>query len=316
MMMSGNVWTMKFPVPVEFGQGCVAKMPEYLAGVERVLLVTGRTAMRKAGVTAQLCELFDKAGCEWRLFEDISSDPDHLEIEQAAIVARSFDAHAIVGCGGGSALDAAKAIAVAASHQGRILDYIINCSRQITAATLPIIAINSTSGTGSHVGRAAVISDKKRRIKRVLISDHLYPRAAFCDSLILRHMPREVTVATGFDAFAHAIEGYITQIENPMGNLCAVEAMRIIIDTLPRVMVNGNDLALRERMAWADTLAGICLAANSISTPHVLSMIIGGRYGATHGPAIASVMVSWLEHLLDSGSAKLAEIGRFLGGRS
>jgi len=159
-----------------------------------------------------------------------------------------------------------------------------------------------------------VISDKNRRIKRILLSDYMYPRVAFCDPLILRNMPPDVTAATGFDAFAHALEGYISQIENPMGNLCAAEAMRIIIHTLPRAMAETDNLLLREQMAWADTLAGISLATNAILTPHVLSMIIGGRYGATHGPAIASVMSAWLKQLRKANVAKLTEVGNFLGG--
>lgn len=307
---------MNLPVPVEFGAGCIEKLPAYLVGIRSVLLVTGRTAMRQSGVTDKLVELLSVAGIDCKLFEGASPDPDYIEAAEAGELARSAGVDLVIGCGGGSAIDAAKAAAVVASHPGSILDYTTIGDREITSKTLPIIAISSTSGTGSHIGRASVLSDRSDGVKRVLLSDELFPRAAFCDPLILRHMPPNVTAATGFDAFAQSIEGYLSNSENPLGNMAAIESMPLIVETLSSVMADGGDLSLRGVMAWCDTLAGISLATNAISTPHVLSMVIGARYGATHGPAIASVMVAWLRHLRDRNIRldKLSAIGRVLGG--
>jgi alcohol dehydrogenase len=206
-------------------------------------------------------------------------------------------------------------VAVAATHPGPIMDYIVNGPRPITAATLPTIAISSTSGTGSHVGRVAVLSDRARGIQRALISDHLYPRAAICDPEILRTMPREVTACTGFDAFAQALEGFLSRSENPLGNLCAEEAMRIVYHTLPEVLERPDDLELRNRMAWADTLAGISLAANAIVIPHVIAMVLGGRYSIVHGRAIATVTVACLRHSRPGAVSKLSHIAGLLGCR-
>ncbi|MCL5096599.1 MAG: iron-containing alcohol dehydrogenase, partial [Candidatus Omnitrophica bacterium] len=268
-------WTLSMPVPVEFGRNCVEKMKVHLAGYHKALLVTGAHAMRATGVTNRLCDLLDSAGIETRLFDRISAEPNYEEIEQAGQLAKDFGAEVIVGCGGGSAIDAAKAVAVASTHPGSIMEYVVNGPRPITGATLPIVAISSTSGTGSHVGRVAVLSDRAHRIKRALISDYLYPRIAFCDPEILKFMPREVTATTGFDAFAQALEGFLSRLENPLGNMCAQEAMRVIYHTLPKALQNGNDLDLRHAMAWADTLAGISLATNAIVIPHSFSMVLG-----------------------------------------
>jgi alcohol dehydrogenase class IV len=308
-----GAWQFRLPVPVEFGPGSVRKTLEYVGGMKRILVVTGRSAMRAAGVTAQLERLFHDGGIAGRVFDQVSPEPDYREVEAAARIARDFQAEAIVGCGGGSAMDAAKAVAVAATHSGSIMDYVLNGPRPVTAATLPVIAITSTSGTGSHVGRVAVLSDTDRGIKRAVISDHLYPRAAIADPEVLRHMPPEVTARSGFDAFAQALEGYLSNWENPLGNLCAREAIRLIMATLPQAVEHGQDLALRATMAWADTLGGVSLATNAVVTPHVIAMVLGGRYHIPHGRAIASVMIPCLCHSRSRAIAKLADVARLLG---
>jgi len=303
------------PVPVEFGVGALAKLPTYFSGLRRALVVTGRQAMKKAGVTDRLGAVLSGAGIEHAVFDDLSAEPEHTEIEAAGERARMMRADVIVGCGGGSAMDAAKAVAVAATHSGPVMDYIVNGPRPITGATLPIAAVSSTSGTGSHVGRVAVLSDRAKRIKRALISDSLYPRVAICDPEILRTMPREVTASTGFDAFAQALEGFLSRSENPLGNLCAEEAMRVIFDALPRVLEQPDDLELRNRMAWGDTLAGISLATNAVVIPHVIGMVLGGRYGISHGRSIATVTGACLRHSRPGAVRKLAHIAGLLGCR-
>mgnify|MGYP001037249114 CR=1 FL=1 len=306
-------WRMSLPVPVEFGVGSLETVTGHLGGVRRALVVTGRHAMKAAGVTERLTSLLAAAGTETRLFDDLSAEPNCDEIERAGRLARQCGAEAVIGCGGGSAMDGAKAAAVAATHPGPLMDYIASGPRRITSATLPIIAISSTSGTGSHVGRVAVVSDRSRRIKRSLISDYLYPRAAICDPLVLRTMPPEITAVSGFDAFAQALEGYLSRADNPLGKLCAQEAMHIIFATLPEAAQQGDDLNLRGLMAWADTLAGVSLATNAVTIPHALSMILGGRYGIAHGRAIASVMVACLKHSRPGAAARLACVARLLG---
>lgn len=308
-------WTLRMPVPVEFGAGALEKLPAFIPGLRRALVVTGRQAMKRAGVTGRLGGVLDAAGIAHAVFDELSAEPEHGEIEAAARAAREMGADVVIGCGGGSAIDAAKAVGVGATHPGPIMDYIVNGPRQITAATLPIIAVSSTSGTGSHVGRVAVLSDRGRGIKRALISDFLYPRAAICDPEILRTMPREVTACTGFDAFAQALEGFLSRSENPLGNLCAEAAMPVVFHTLPQVLERPDDLELRSRMAWGDTLAGVSLATNAIVIPHVIAMVLGGRYGIIHGRAIASVTVACLRHSRPGAIRKLSHIAGLLGCR-
>ena len=306
-------FTMRLPVSLEFGAGCLEKLPSYLTGNQRALVVTGRSSMKNAGVTDKLARILSGAGIESALFDELSAEPDDSEIEAAAEMARQMKADVIVGCGGGSAMDAAKLVAVAASHPEPLLAYRAGGTHEITQATLPIVLVTSTSGTGSHVGRVAVVTEPEKKIKRALISDFLYPKAAFCDPEILALMPASLTAASGFDAFAQALEGYLSSSDHPMGKFCAQEAMRIISHTLPRVIRDGNNLELRAEMAWADTLQGISLATNTVITAHIIGMVLGGRYDIRHAQAVAVVTVAALRHSRNGAVEKLANIARFMG---
>ena len=157
-------WTMNLPVRVEFGAGALNNLGKHLGGARRVFLVTGRHAMRAAGVTDKILRLVAEAGGQAQVFDEIPADPNYEVIESAAEQARRFGAEVVIGCGGGSAMDSAKAVAVAATHPGPIMDYMMGGSRQITASALPVIAVSATSGTGSHVGRVAVLDSVNSRL--------------------------------------------------------------------------------------------------------------------------------------------------------
>ena len=308
-------FTLRLPVSVEFGAGCLEKLPSYLPGYRKALIVTGRSSMKSAGVIDKLSSILSGKGIESALFDELSAEPDYKEIEAAGEKARQMEADVIIGCGGGSAMDAAKLVAVAASHPEPLLAYRVGGTHEITPATLPIVLVTSTSGTGSHVGRAAVVTEPEKKIKRFMASDLLYPKAAFCDPEILALMPASLTAASGFDAFAQALEGYLSSADHPMGKFCAQEAIRIISRALPRVFRDGTDLELRAEMAWADTLQGISLATNAVLTAHVIAMVLGGRYGIRHAQAVAVVTVAALRHSRNGAVDKLANIARLMGCR-
>ena len=311
--MAMTAWTMKMPVSVEFGPTCLERIPDYLHGSRKALVVCGLRKPPASNTAQWVCDVLTAAGVECLLYRDISPEPRSDEVERGGQAAKEFGAQVVVGCGGGSTMDAAKAIAVAATHPGPILDYRFAGPRAITAATLPNLAVTTTSGTGSHVGRVAVISDLANRRKCPLASDYLYPRAAFCDPRVLCLMPPEVTAVSGFDAFAQAIEGYLSSVEDPLGNLCALEALRLISQTLPQAVAHGDDPSLRATMAWADTLQGISLATQGVLIPHVIGMVLGGRYKIPHGRAIACVMAACLEHSRPGATEKLARVAAAMG---
>ncbi len=310
---TSQAWTLKLPVTVEFGPGSIKKIPPYLSSYRRALLVTQLFGTAAEVVIDQIINLLRENDIETKVFSEFPAEPSYQEVEKGAVLARDFRADVVVAYGGGSSMDTAKLIALAAAHSGSILDYRVGGTQVITAATLPIVVIPSTSGTGSHIGRVAVVSEPEKKLKRFMASDYLYPRVAFCDAEILRYMPREITATSGFDAFAQALESYLSSSENPMGNLCAQEAMRIIAATLPRVYEDGQNLELRSAMAWADTLQGIAMSANAVLTPHVIAMVLGGRYHIPHARAIASVMPACLRHSKKGAIDKLANVAQLMG---
>ena len=310
---ASDKWTMNLPVPVEFGVGCVEKMPTYLDGCKRALVVSQLVGTPAEYIVEQICNVLNKAGLETKIFHDFAPESNHDEIERGAELAREFDADVIVGCGGGSSMDAAKLVALGASHPEPLLTYRVGGTNEITKTTLRTIAVTSTSGSGSHIGRVAVVSENEKSLKRFMASDFLYPRAAFCDPLVLKEMPREVTITSGFDAFAQALEGYLSGREHPMGNVCAQEALRIVAETLPMVLEDGDNLDLRTAMAWADTLGAVSVATNAVLTAHVIGMVLGGRYHMPHGRAVSVVTVAALRHSRNGAIGKLATIARLMG---
>lgn len=307
-------WTLSLPTKVEFGTGCLEKLAQYAAGYEKALIITGRSAMKKAGITDKVCNILKSADVESLVFANVSPDPDVMEADEAGEIVRRENIDLLIAIGGGSAIDCAKAVSVIATNPGSAMDYVMGTgTKTIINPCLPLIAVNATSGTGSHIGRASVISDRKKLIKRTILSDMIYPKVAICDPEVLKSMPMQVTAATGFDAFTHAFEGYLSSVENPMGNICALEAIKIIVDFLPKAYADGNNLEFRAKMSWADTLAGVSLASNGITTPHALAMVVGGKYGVTHGCALASITPAWLDYTSKGAEAKLKVIAKTLG---
>jgi alcohol dehydrogenase len=198
-------------------------------------------------------------------------------IEEVGEAARAHRADVALGLGGGSCMDAAKAIAVEAAHEGSAWDYLF-FKKAPAAKTLPIVAVSTTSGTGSQVTQVAVMTRAATRDKSAIYHPNVFPRAAIVDPELMAGLPREVTAATGLDAFCHAFEAYLHPSRSAYVDLLAVEAIRLIEDNLPRALEDGGDFDAREALAFADTLAGLCIASAGVILPHGIGMAIGGMH--------------------------------------
>jgi alcohol dehydrogenase class IV len=228
-------------------------------------------------------------------------------------MARDFKADVVLGLGGGSSMDTAKAIAVEATHPGTAWDYLFFREKQPTERTLPVVAVTTTSGTGSHVTQVAVVTNPAEKNKSALYHALLYPRTSIVDPDLMLTVPPDVTAATGFDVFAHAFESFINPGGSPYTDLMALEALAIVSKALPAAVRNGRDLEARERMAWADTLAGLCIANSGVTLPHGIGMAIGGLYPhISHGEALAVVYPAILRYSYRAAPAKSASVGRIM----
>ena len=234
-------------------------------------------------------------------------------ITAGARKAREFGADVVLGLGGGSSLDTAKAIAVESTHAGSCWDYLFFRETQPTEKTLPIVAVTTTSGTGSQVTQVAVVTNPREKNKSALFHARLYPKISIVDPQLMLSVPPQVTAATGFDVLAHAFESFINPGGSPYTDLLAVEALRLVAAFLPRAVSAGDDLDARTRMAWADTLAGLCIANAGVTLPHGIGMAMGGLYPhVAHGEALASVYPAVLRYSWEAAPAKFAAAGRIL----
>lgn len=227
-------------------------------------------------------------------------------------MAKNHGAQVVIGLGGGSSMDTAKAIAVEATHEGTAWDY--NCHTQgPTEKTLPIIAIGTTAGTGSQVTQCSVITRTADKDKSAIWHRNIFPRVAIVDPELTATMPKSVTAQTGFDAFCHNFEAYLSVNTNPLVEVMALEAIRIINENLPKVLEDGSNMEARSQMAWADTLGGLTNSNAGVTLPHGLGMQVGGHCPqVTHGQALAAFYPAFTRYTYPAAIEKFATVGRIL----
>ncbi len=259
-------------------------------------------------------ESLTRAGVAFVEFDNVSPNPTLEAIQEGAQKARESGVNGCLGMGGGSAIDTAKAIAVAATHPGTAWDYLYY-KKAPTSATLPIVAISTTSGTGTQTSKVSVFTNTADKDKSAMWNDNLLCRAAIIDPELMLSLPARVTAATGFDVFTHTFESYINDNAQPYVDLIALDAIRRVATYLPRVMDNLRDVEAREQLAWADTLAGICLANVGTTLPHAAGQPISGHYPqVSHGESLALIYPAFADFTWKGAVEKFATVSRIFGG--
>jgi alcohol dehydrogenase class IV len=308
---------------IVFGDGCAASVPEWAVGFgSRVLVVTGREPARAEWLVERLQAL----GAEVRLL-CVDGEPDLAFVSAGAELARRRSVQVVVGMGGGSALDAAKAIAALAANQGDPLEYleVVGAGKAIPNAALPFIAVPTTAGTGSEVTRNAVLSVPGRRVKASLRSPLMLPRLAVVDPVLTYELPPPITATTGLDALTQLIEPFLSPRANAMTDALCRDGIARAARSLERAYRNGHDAAARADMSLASLFGGLALANAGLGAVHGLAAPIGGRCHAPHGAVCAAllphVMAANVEALRARAPASLAldraaEIGRLLSGQA
>ena len=275
-----------------FGAGRLGEAPEALRalGVHRVLLVTGRHATR----AAPLHEALSRLGLPPVSFR-VEGEPTVECIREGLALARGCDG--VVAFGGGSALDAGKALAALISNGGDPLDYleVVGRGQTLTRPALPFVAIPTTAGTGSEVTRNAVLGVPEAQVKASLRSPHMLPRVALVDPELLVGAPREVLSSSGLDALSQLIEPLLSARANPLTDALAREGIRRSARSLRRAVLETPDARAREDLALASLLGGLCLANAGLGAVHGLAAPMGGMFDAPHGAVCAALLPSTLE---------------------
>jgi alcohol dehydrogenase class IV len=296
-----------------FGNGRISEVGSIVSRYgQRCLIVSGPKKGALRDLYPIVGELLEHLGLEWEHFDGVNPNPTVDLISTGAKLARTFNADVILGIGGGSSLDTAKAISVEATHEGTSWDYMFFKQRP-TARTLPVVAVGTTAGSGSQVNPLAVITNTSSRDKSALCSDHLIPRAAIVDPQLMLSVPAGVTAATGFGVFCHAFESILNPRSNPLTELFGWEAVSRVIKNLPLAVRDGSNLGARSSLAWADTLAGLATCGSGVALPHGIAMAVGSMSAdIPHGLALASVYRACLEFTWASAVSTFATLAHIL----
>jgi alcohol dehydrogenase class IV len=305
------------PTEVKFGRGRVVEAGEVVARFgRRCLIATVPLVPAIESVFEKVKNSLVNCNVEIAHFDKVVPNPTTDIVTEGAQVARTFGADVVLGLGGGSSMDSAKAIAVEATHEGTSWDYLYFRDIQPTEKTLPVITITTTSGTGSHVTQVAVVTNPEEKNKSAIYNPIVYPKASIVDPELMLTVPEHITASTGFDVFAHAFESFINPNGSAYTDLMALEAVRLVAQNLPAVVTNGHDMEARTRMAWADTLAGLCIANSGVTLPHGIGMAISGIYPhVMHGEALAVVYPAIMRFSYEHAPPKFAAVGRLFDDR-
>jgi len=273
---------------IVFGPGRIKEAGSLARGLgRRALVVTGRNIERVQG----LIGVFEEAGIATSVFS-VSGEPEVGTVERGVAQARSQSCEVIASFGGGSVIDAGKAIAAMLTNEGELLDYleVIGRGKALTGAPAPFIAIPTTAGTGSEVTRNAVLGSPEHHVKVSLRSALMLPRVALVDPLLTHSLPRTVTASTGLDALTQLIEPYVSSRANPMTDAICRKGIQRAARSLRTAWMDPGNAAAREDMSVASLFGGLALANAGLGAVHGFAGPIGGMYPAPHGAVCAALL--------------------------
>lgn len=303
---------MRFHVPTRilFGSGIITELKGIVAhsfDMTRAILVTDRGIV-EAGIAEKVLSQLP----EMQVFDRVEQNPKHATIDEAGGWVCNIKPSVIIGLGGGSALDAAKAIALLGTNSGKIEDY--EGREKYTVPPLPVIAIPTTCGTGSEVTWVSVVTHTERRFKMSIKGPAMFPEVALIDPDLLVTLPQDLIGSTGMDALTHAVEAYTVKSANFITDIFARKAMSLIFDSLERAYrnINGDDEA-REKILLGSTLAGMAFGNSDVGAVHCLSEAVGSLYDTPHGVANSVFLPLVMEFNLPVVKDKYAEIACIAG---
>lgn len=277
-----------------FGSGCteqaLQKEQELLG--PRVLLVSTGRSLRKHGYLDDLVRMI---GADVAVCDCISANPDVTEIREAVKAGKEMHASSVVGFGGGSAVDAAKAAAAGIVSEYDVGDF-LSGQQPLPENPLPVIAVPTTAGTGAELTKGAIISDRERGIKGGIRGEQLIPAAAVVDPSYTETLPLKVTLESGFDVFAHAAESYCAVKANPFSEMLSEKAVRITGAMLPRLCRSLKDTEAREQMSFAAHIMGYNVNNVGNCLPHRLQYPVGAETDTSHGAGLAALYPAWFRH--------------------
>lgn len=305
-------FSFELPTRIEFGAGVSSSVADVLKnmGKMRPLVVTD-AGLLAAGIFDRVRNELEERGIRFEVFSSVEPNPKDVNVMEGASAAREFGADCLIALGGGSPIDCAKGIGILATHGGKIREY--EGRNAVRKDTLPMVAIPTTSGTGSEVTFSSVITDTAEKYKFSIRHPRIAARVALCDPELTASMPPMLTAATGMDALVHAIEGFTAIPAEPIADACAIHAIEMIVKFLPRAVRSGKDMEARAGMLMGSVLAGISFSHSDVAAVHCIAEALGGMYDAPHGMCNAVALASVMEFNLPFCVERYARVAAAMG---
>lgn len=294
------------------GRNGIVKIPYFLRrlNAERILVITDK-GLIKTGIAGKVTAILDDAKINYMVYDGVEPNPSVRIVNEAFSFYQQNSCDAIIAVGGGSPIDVAKAVSILSANGGKIQDY--NGYNKSKKRGTPIIAVNTTAGTGSECTRAYVVTDEEAKSKMLMVDTHCLAHIALNDPMLMVGMPPSLTAATGIDALTHAIEAYICNTHTPFTDALAMESIRLISNSLRDAVRDGSDMDARLNMCWAEYMAGLSFSNAGLGLVHGIAHQLGGFYNIPHGLANAIMLPRVLEYNRPYCMGRLAEIAQAMG---
>lgn len=313
MTLTAN-WS--YPTAIRFGAGRIKELAESCeaAGIKRPLLVTDR-GLASLPITQNALDLLEQAGLGRAMFSEVDPNPNDLNLEAGVKAFREGNHDGVIAFGGGSGLDLGKVIAFQAGQTRPVWDFEDVddwWTRADADAIAPIIAVPTTAGTGSEVGRAGVLTNAETHVKKIIFHPKILPAIVICDPELTVGMPTVITVGTGLDAFIHCLEAYSSPFYHPMSQGIALEGMRLVKENLPKVFADPNDIEARSHLMSAAAM-GATAFQKGLGAMHAMSHPVGATYNTHHGMTNAVVMPAVLKFNRPAIEDRINALAAYLG---
>ncbi len=301
------------PTKIVFGKGKIEELPEHVDGLgKKALVVTGRSSTKKSGLLDRVVELLKKVGIESIVFDKVIPNPILETVNEGAELAKKERIDLVLGVGGGSPIDSAKAISITACSGGSYWDYTRVGGAKKPKCALPIVAIPTTHGTGTEADPFMVVTNRKTKEKLGQGFGELsFPRVSIVDPEVMVTLPPNQTAYTSMDAFYHSLEAFINVNAYPYSDVLALDSMKRVVSNLRIAYENGNDIEARTELAWASTEAGITETLTGVVANHALEHGLSGfNEKIIHGLGLCALGPAFLEYIHEHAYKRIAIIGR------
>jgi len=306
-----QTYQFKAPSVIVNGPGAAKEVGSFAKGIGKKALIVTDSNLEKLGLLNDVKNSLGAAGIPFAIYNKVISEPTMDYTDEGLKIYQKARADFLVAVGGGSPIDAAKAIAALANNPGKMSDFA--GPNKIPRPGAPLIAIPTTAGTGSEVTQFTIITDTTRDVKMLIASPHIIPRVALVDPLMTLTMPQGITAATGLDALTHAIEAYISAKAQPITDTLALQAIRVIAGNLRQAWSNGENIEARTNVLIGALQAGMAFSNSSVALVHGMARPIGAYFHVPHGVSNAALLPMVIEFSIPGNPKRYAEIAGAMG---